>query len=123
VGGYHTYGAPGLDSLAQLGQAAANAPQPDPESLLHARIWKAASMLFWRSELAQARSRHRRRNMASVAELKKSFLAQIDKVENRASGFFAPRLRSQLFSPGVLIRIEKTPALRSAHSQQAGAFI
>ena len=33
--------------------------------------------------MAYERSRNIRRNMASVAELKKSFFAEIDKVENR----------------------------------------
>ena len=40
-------------------------------------------MLFWRYKMAYERSRNIRRNMASVAELKKSFFAEIDKVENR----------------------------------------
>jgi hypothetical protein len=39
-------------------------------------------MLLWRSKLAQERSRNRRRNLAPVAELKKSFFAEIDKVKN-----------------------------------------
>jgi hypothetical protein len=33
--------------------------------------------------VAYEKSRNIRRNMASVAELKKSFFAEIDKVENR----------------------------------------
>jgi len=40
-------------------------------------------MLFWRYKVAYEKSRIIRRNMASVAELKKSFSAEIDKVENR----------------------------------------
>jgi hypothetical protein len=83
VGGHHTHGAPGLDPLDQLSQATGNAQGPDRESLLHACIWKATSMLFWRPKLAQERARNSRRNMASVAELKKSSFAEIDKVENR----------------------------------------
>jgi hypothetical protein len=83
VGRYHTNRAPGLDSLDKLSQATGNAHPPDRESLRHACIWKATSMLFWRSKVAYEKSRNTRRNMASVAELKKSFFAQIDKVENR----------------------------------------
>ena len=40
-------------------------------------------MLFWRSKVAYERSPSIKRRMASVAELKKSFSAEIDKVENR----------------------------------------
>ena len=40
-------------------------------------------MLFWRYKVAYERPRNIRRNMASVAEFKKSFFAEIDKVENR----------------------------------------
>jgi Aminoacyl tRNA synthetase class II, N-terminal domain len=83
VGGYHTNRAPGLDSLDKLSQATGNAQAPDRESLRHACIWKATSMLFWRYKVAYEKSRNIRRNMASVAELKKSFFAEIDKVENR----------------------------------------
>ena len=83
VGGYHTHGAPGLDSLDKLRQATGNAPDPDRESLLHAGGWKATGLLFWRFKLAEERSRQRRRNLASVAEPKKSSFAGIDKVENR----------------------------------------
>jgi len=60
-----------------------NAPAPDRESLCHACIWKATSMLFWRYQVAYEKSRNIRRNMASVAELKKSFFAEIGKVEKR----------------------------------------
>jgi len=41
-------------------------------------------MLFWRYKLAQEKSRNSKRYMASVAELKKSFFAEIDKVENES---------------------------------------
>ncbi len=40
-------------------------------------------MLFWRYKVAYEKSRNIRRNVASVAELRKSFFAEIDKVENR----------------------------------------
>jgi hypothetical protein len=83
VGGYHTNRAPGLDSLDELSQATGNAQVPDRESLRHACIWKATSMLFWRYKVAHERSPNIGRHMASVAELKKSFFAEIDKVENR----------------------------------------
>ena len=66
-----------------LSQATGNAQAPDRESLCHACIWKATSMLFWRYKVAFEKSRNIRQNMASVAELKKSFFAAIDKVENR----------------------------------------
>ena len=48
--------------------------------MLDACLWKAASLLFWRSKLAYERPRISR-NMASVAELKKSFFAQFDTVD------------------------------------------
>jgi hypothetical protein len=57
--------------------------RPDRESLRHAGIWKATSVLFWRSQLAYEGFRNGRRKVASIAELKKSFFAEIDKVENR----------------------------------------
>ena len=69
--------------MDKLSQATGNAQEPDRESLRHACIWKATSMLFWRYKVAYEKSRNIRRNMASVAELKKSFFAEIDKVENR----------------------------------------
>ena len=40
-------------------------------------------MLFSRHKVAYERKRKIMRNVASVAELKKSFFAEIDKVENR----------------------------------------
>ena len=40
-------------------------------------------LLFWRYKVAYEKSRNIRRNMASAAELKKSFFAEIDKVKNR----------------------------------------
>jgi hypothetical protein len=83
VGGYHTDRAPGLDSLDKFSQATENAYAPNRESLRHACIWKATSMLFWRYKVAYERSRDIRPNMASVAELKGAFFAEIDKVENR----------------------------------------
>ncbi len=71
VGGYHTHGAAGLDSLDQFSQATGNAQGPDRERLRHAGIWKATGLLFWRSKLAEERSRNSRRDMASVAGLRK----------------------------------------------------
>jgi hypothetical protein len=83
VGGYHTNRAPGLDSLDKLSQATGNAQAPDRESLRHAGIWKATSVLFWGSQLAYEGLRNGRRKVASIAELKKSLFAEIDKVEYR----------------------------------------
>jgi Aminoacyl tRNA synthetase class II, N-terminal domain len=99
VGGYHTNRASGLDSLDKLSQATGNAQAPDRESLRHACIWKATSMLFWRYKVAYEKSRKIRLNMASVAELKESFFAEIGKVENhedlgREKGILTAVLRS-----------------------------
>jgi hypothetical protein len=57
VGGYHTNRAPRLDSLDKLSQVTGNAQEPDRESLRHACIWKATSMLFWRYKVAYEKSR------------------------------------------------------------------
>jgi len=83
VGGHHTNGAPGLDFLDKLSQATGNAQTPDRESLRHACIWKATIMLFSWYKVAYEKSRNIMRNMASVAELKKSSFAKINKVVNR----------------------------------------
>jgi hypothetical protein len=83
VGGHHTNGAPGLDFLDKLSQATGNAQAPDRESLRHACLWKAKIMLFSRYKVAYEKKRKIMRNVASVAELKKSFFAGIDKVETR----------------------------------------
>jgi hypothetical protein len=83
VGGHHTNGAPGLDFLDKLSQAAGNAQAPDRESVRHACLWKATIMLFSRYKVAYEKKRNIMRNVASVAELTKSFFAAIDKVENR----------------------------------------
>jgi len=83
VGGHHTNGAPGLDFLYQLSQATGNAQAPDRESVRHACLWKATIMLFSRYKVAYEKKRKIMRNVASVAELTKSFFAEIDKVENR----------------------------------------
>ncbi len=83
VGGYHTDGAPGLDFLDKLSQATGNAQAPDRESLRHACIGKATIMLFSRYKVAYEKKRKIMRNVASVAELKKSFFAEIDKIETR----------------------------------------
>jgi hypothetical protein len=40
-------------------------------------------MLFWRYKVAYERSPNIKRNVASVAELKKSFFAEIDKIEKQ----------------------------------------
>jgi hypothetical protein len=83
VGGYYTDGPPGLDFLDKLSQATGNAQAPDRESLRYACIWKATIMLFSRYKVAYEKKRKIVRNVASIAEFKKSFFAEIDKVENR----------------------------------------
>jgi hypothetical protein len=83
VDGCHTGRAPGLGSLDKLSQASGNAQAPDRESLRHACIWKTTSWLLWRHKLAHEKSRNISRSVASVAELKKPFFAEIAKVENR----------------------------------------
>jgi len=83
VGGHHTNGASGLDFLDKLSQATGNAQAPDRESVRHACLWKATIMLFSRYKVAYEKKRKIMRNVASVAELTKSFFAEIDKVENR----------------------------------------
>jgi hypothetical protein len=82
VGGHHTNGAPRLDFLDKLSQATGNAQAPDRESVPHACLWKATIMLFSRYKVAYEKKRKIMRNVASVAELTKSFFAEIDKVEN-----------------------------------------
>jgi len=52
VGRYHTDRQTGLDPLDKLGQATRNAQAPDQESLRHAWIWAATSMLFRRYKVA-----------------------------------------------------------------------
>jgi hypothetical protein len=83
VGGHHTDGAPGLDFLDKLSQATGNAQAPDRESVRHACLWKATIMLFSRYKVAYEKKRKIMRNVASVAELTKSFFAEINKVEDR----------------------------------------
>jgi aminoacyl tRNA synthetase class II-like protein len=83
LGGYHTNRAPGLDFLDKLSQATGNAQAPDRESLRYACIWKATIMLFSRYKVAYEKKRKIVRNVASIAEFKKWFFAEIDKVENR----------------------------------------
>jgi hypothetical protein len=75
--------APGLDFLDKLSQATGNAQAPDRESLRYACIWKATIMLFSRYKVAYEKKRKIVRNVASIADFKKSFFAEIDKVENR----------------------------------------
>jgi hypothetical protein len=83
VDGYYTDGTPGLDFLDKFSQATGNAQAPDRESVRYACIWKAAIMLFSRYKVVYEKKRKIMRNLASVAELKKSFFAEIDKVEKR----------------------------------------
>jgi hypothetical protein len=82
VGGYYTDGPPGLDFLDKLSQATGNAQAPDRESVRHACLWKATIVLVSRYKVAYEKKRKIMRNVASVAELTKSFLGEIDKVEN-----------------------------------------
>jgi hypothetical protein len=83
VGGHHTNSAPRLDFLDKLSQATGNAHSPDRESVRHACLWKATIMLFSRHKVAYEKKRRIMRHVASVADLTKSFFAEIDKVENR----------------------------------------
>jgi hypothetical protein len=83
VGGDHTPGAPRLDFLDQHGQATRDAPAPDRESVRHACLWKATIVLFPGHQVAYERQRKIMRNVASFAELRKSFFAEIDKKEDR----------------------------------------
>jgi hypothetical protein len=79
VGGHHTDGAPGLDFLDKLSQATGNAQAPDRESLRDACLWKATIMLFSRYKVAYEKKRKIMRNVASTAELKESYFAEIGK--------------------------------------------
>ena len=72
MGGYHANGAPGLDFLDKHSPATGNAQAPDRESLRHACVGKASIMLFSRYKVAYERKRKIMRNVAAVAELKKS---------------------------------------------------
>jgi hypothetical protein len=80
VGGHHTNGAPRLDFLDLLSQATGNAQAPDRESVRHACLWEATIMLFSRYKVAYAKKRKIMRNVASLAELKNSFFAEIVKL-------------------------------------------
>ena len=53
-------------------------------------------MLFSRYKVAYEKKRKIMRNMASVAELKKSFFAEIDKVENEALSDFVRNLKLRI---------------------------
>src|SRR6202035_2962370 len=77
--------APGVDLLDKLSQATGNAQAPNRESVRHACLWKATIMLFSRYKVAYEKKRKIMRNVASVAELTRSFFAEIDKVENPKS--------------------------------------
>jgi len=79
VGGHHTNGAAGLDFLDKLSQATGNAPAPDRESVRHACLWKATTMLFPGYKVAYERKRKIMQNVGSVAELKESYFVEIDK--------------------------------------------
>jgi hypothetical protein len=79
VGKHHTDGAPGLDFLDNLSQATGNAKAPDRESVRHACLWEATIVLFSGRKVAYERKRKIMRNVASVAELKESYFAEIDK--------------------------------------------
>jgi hypothetical protein len=79
VGGHHTNGAPRLDFLDKLSEATGNTQAPDRESVRHACLWKATIMLFSRHKVAYERKRKIMRSVASVAGLKKSYFAEIDK--------------------------------------------
>jgi hypothetical protein len=83
MAGHHTNGAPGLDFLDKLGQATGNAQAPYRESVRHACLRRAKIMLFSRYKVAYEKKRKIMRNVVSVAELKNSFFAEIDKVESR----------------------------------------
>jgi hypothetical protein len=79
LGGHHTNGAPGLDFLHMLSQTTGNAQAPDRESVRHACLRETTIMLFSRNKVAYGKKRKIMRNVASVAELKKSHFAEIDK--------------------------------------------
>lgn len=81
--GYHTDSPPGLDFLGKHSQATGNAQTSDRESLRYAGLWKATIMLFSGYQVAYGKKRKIMRDVASVADLRKSFIAKIDKVENR----------------------------------------
>ena len=76
VGGDYAAGAPGLDFLDNFSQATGNAPAPDRESVRHACLWKATIMLFSRYKVAYEKKRKIMRNVASIAELTKSFFCR-----------------------------------------------
>ena len=78
-GTVHANGAAGLDFLDKLSQATGNAQAPDRESVRHACLRKATIMLFSRYKVAYEKKRKIMRNVASVAEITKSFFAEIDK--------------------------------------------
>jgi len=105
VGGHHTTRAPGLDFLDKLSQATGNAQAPDRESVRHACLRKATIMLFSRYKVAYEKKRKIMRNMASVAELKKSFFAEIDKVENEALHPWGEFIRAEVPRLGTNVRI------------------
>jgi hypothetical protein len=79
VGGHHTNGAPGLDFLDKLSQATGNPLAPDREGVRHACLWKATIVLFSRHKVAYEKKRKIMRNVASLAELIKSFVVEIHK--------------------------------------------
>jgi hypothetical protein len=109
VGGHHTHGAPGLDFLDKLSQATGNAQAPDRESVRHACFWKATIMLFSRHKVAYEKRRKIMRNVAPVAELTKSFFAEIDKVKDR-EGLEKLRVKYGGRQKGILPAVLRSPA-------------
>jgi hypothetical protein len=79
VGGHHANGAAGLDFLDKLSQATGNARASDRKGMRHACLWEATIMLFSRYKVAYEKKRKIMRSVASVAELTKSFFAEIYK--------------------------------------------
>jgi hypothetical protein len=109
MGGHHATRAAGLDFLDKLSQATGNAQSPDRESVRYACLRKATIMLFSRYKVAYEKKRKIMRNVASVAELKKSFFAEIDKVENEALSDFVRNLK--LYIHGENLSRAKVPRL------------
>jgi hypothetical protein len=83
LGGHHTIGTSGLGFLDKLSKTTGNAQAPDRESMRHACLWKETIMLFSWHKVANEKKRKIVRYVASVARLKKSFFAEINKVEAR----------------------------------------
>jgi hypothetical protein len=84
MGGYYADGAPGLDFLDKLSQAAGNTPAPDREGVRHACLREAATVLFSRCKVAYEEKREIMRDVASVAEFKESDFAEIEYFDSRS---------------------------------------